>query len=69
MSLINIANGNPHQEFDVADLTDEQVANALGEAALVPELADQSYGDTDRAWLDHFCSLYAAHYDEVFTLP
>lgn len=68
-ALINIGNGNPYQEFEVSALTDEQVASALEEAALVPDIADMAEGDNDREWLADFCEKHMNEYGEVFTLP
>lgn len=68
-ALINIGNGNPNKEFAVSALTDEQVANALEYAALVPDIADTAEGDNDREWLADFCEKHMDEYGEVFTLP
>ena len=60
MARISINNGNTVK--DVADLTDQEIANALEAGALDQEISDMAAGVNDREWLDCYCRLHEQRY-------
>jgi hypothetical protein len=56
MATISVNNGNTYR--DVADLTDQEIADVLASGGLDQEISDRATGDNDRAWLDSYCQLH-----------